>query len=506
MTAGLRSADAITHKQPFTYSFTNTNCIELTSGESLLFYRQHSIHIYVEPNDPRAHLRERLFSLLARRGLVNPSVLVRELGVSQPTFSRLVSSLRGEVLSFGRTRDRRYGLAREIPGVRQPLVIYEVRPRGEKPRRFGSLSAIGERGFYFASDDGGRFFDDLPWFLQGARPSGFLGRLVPQRHPELGLPSDIRMWSADHALRFASRYGWDQPGAFIIGDEACSRFLEEVQRPSNSVDVTERQDRYPAIASDLLSFGTAGSSAAGEQPKFLATRRDGDHVTPVLVKFSPPTDESVGRRVADLLVAEQVALSTVGKNGFNVPIASILPAGNRLFLEIERFDRDQVSHRTGQVALEFLDAQFAGTNLTSWTAAVEILAAGGIVPGSVVRRVRWLETFGRLIGNTDMHFGNLAFLLDGQRVTTLAPVYDMLPMHYHPRQGELPRMDHVLLILGPEVADVAGSVLDAAIDFWGHLADDSRVSESFREIAARNLCRTVDLRPRVESLPVTTAK
>ena len=119
-----------------------------------------------------------------------------------------------------------------------------------------------------------------------------------------------------------------------------------------------------------------------------------------------------------------------------------------------------------------------------------------------VSRVRWLETFGRLIGNTDMHFGNLAFLLDGVRVTALAPVYDMLPMHYHPRRGELPRDDHVLPILGPQDADVARSALDAAIEFWSRLTEDSRVSESFRGIAARNLGRSIELRPSVDRLPV----
>ena len=100
----------------------------------------------------------------------------------------------------------------------------------------------------------------------------------------------------------------------------------------------------------------------------------------------------------------------------------------------------------------------------------------------------------------------LAFLLDGMRVMALAPVYDMVTMHYHPRQGELPREDHALPILGPEVADVARSALDAAPEVWGRLAEDSRASESFRVIAARNLRRTVALLPHVDRLPVTTVR
>lgn len=45
-------------------------------------------------------------------------------------------------------------------------------------------------------------YDDLPWFLFDLRPSGFLGRFVPMRHPELGLPVDIRAWSAEHLLGY----------------------------------------------------------------------------------------------------------------------------------------------------------------------------------------------------------------------------------------------------------------------------------------------------------------
>ena len=75
-------------------------------------------------------------------------------------------------------------------------------------------------------------------------------------------------------------------------------------------------------------------------------------------------------------------------------------------------------------------------------------------------------------------------------------------MHYHPRQGELPRDDHPLPVPGPEVADVAASALEAAVDFWTRLADDALASDGFREIAVRNIRRSLALRPRVDSLPV----
>jgi hypothetical protein len=43
-----------------------------------------------------------------------------------------------------------------------------------------------------------------------------------------------------------------------------------------------------------------------------------------------------------------------------------------------------------------------------------------------------LHAFGRLIGNSDMHQGNLGFHLADQGPLPLAPVYDMLPMSLAP--------------------------------------------------------------------------
>jgi hypothetical protein len=50
-----------------------------------------------------------------------------------------------------------------------------------------------------------------------------------------------------------------------------------------------------------------------------------------------------------------------------------------------------------------------------------------------------LQAFGVLIGNTDMHAGNLSFVSEHGRPYQLAPAYDMLPMGFAPRTGgEIP--------------------------------------------------------------------
>jgi len=49
-----------------------------------------------------------------------------------------------------------------------------------------------------------------------------------------------------------------------------------------------------------------------------------------------------------------------------------------------------------------------------------------------------LHVFGRLIGNSDMHQGNLSFRLVDRGPLPLAPAYDMLPMSLAPsRTGVL---------------------------------------------------------------------
>jgi hypothetical protein len=405
----------------------------------------------------------------------------------------------------GKGRRTRYAARRAIPGVDTPVPVFELRPAGEDPRRLGDLHPVAPGGFVLVPAGGGEsaFHPDLPWFLHDLRPSGFLGRLVPRRYPELGLPPDIRLWSGDHVLAYATRHGWDLPGAFILGEGAYQAWAAQTEAPSNAVDEEERAAVYPRVAANVMGFGAAGSSAAGEQPKFLATRRSGTGLVPVLVKFSPPVDSAAGMRVADLLVAEHLALETLRAEEVEAPPSTVLTAAGRRFLEVERFDRGGTLHRLGLVSLQALDAAFEGSDQSSWSSSVGRLAAHGLVPLEDLEKVRWLETFGRLIGNTDQHFGNLSFQLDGTRVTRLAPAYDVLPAHYSPRAGEVVDSPWPLPTLGPSLARVAAAAVDAAVAFWGLVAMDERVSPAFRMVAARDRERVAGLRAMISRLPRT---
>ena len=173
--------------------------------------------------------REEPSDALIRRLTLGPAgarELVAALGVSQPVFSRLARRRSDDLLVTGRARNTAYALRREIAGVGRTMPIYEVEPSGNT-RQLAILHAVAPEGFYVEprapADIASDFHRDLPYFLDDMRPSGYLGRLLPLQHPELELPSDVRLWSAEQSLRYLTRYGWNLSGALIVGDTAVDR-------------------------------------------------------------------------------------------------------------------------------------------------------------------------------------------------------------------------------------------------------------------------------------------
>ena len=96
--------------------------------------------------------------------------------------------------------------------------------------------------------------------------------------------------------------------------------------------------------------------------------------------------------------------------------------------------------------------------------------------------------FGELIGNSDMHLGNVSLELRDRRPLPLAPVYDMLPMAYAPMAGgEVPRAEYTPGLPTPK--DRAAWLLasQAAQLFWDTARADPRISARFREVCGANL-------------------
>lgn len=433
-------------------------------------------------------IRARLLS-----GSASAAELYQPLGISQATFSRVVSRNSAELLISGRGAATRYALRRSIPGVGPAVPLFQVDSAG-KTARFGELHAVHPRGFYFRSADEGRrpsrFFPDLPYFLDDLRPSGFLGRLVPRRHPELGAPKSITDWTADDCLRYLTRYGADLVGDLILGDSAFRRYLDEATREAAAIAAADRETEFPKRAREVLEYGDPGSSAGGEQPKFAA--RVGPERLPVLVKFSPKADNDVARRRSDLLISEHLALEALGRSGKAAAKSELVFGGGQTFLQVERFDRVPPRGRRGLISLSALDAEFAGHG-RDWGESAGRLLEAGRIDAQAREQTRWRELFGGLIGNTDMHQANLSFFFDAPKVLGLAPAYDMLPMLYAPQNEQLIEREFRPPRPGPWDAPSWESALQAAAEFWEAVGNDERVSGGFRAVAREN-------RGRVEAL------
>lgn len=99
--------------------------------------------------------------------------------------------------------------------------------------------------------------------------------------------------------------------------------------------------------------------------------------------------------------------------------------------------------------------------------------------------MRWLDSFGQLIGNSDRHFGNLSFFVEGERRFRLAPVYDMLPMLFAPVGADLIERPFEPAPPTADNLDVWPQAARRAVAYWSRLGASSELSGGFRQIALR---------------------
>jgi hypothetical protein len=368
------------------------------------------------------------------RGPLSSKALQQRLALSQPTVSRALAALAGEIEHIGAARATLYALRDAGRGV-DSLPVYRVDAQG-RLAAVGRLVPVRPAGYVMHQSDGVSLHSEgLPWWLADMRPQGFLGRAYAARHATvLGLPANLSEWTDAHALRALVAHGHDAVGNLLLGEAARQQFLAApAPRP---IPRAGKGARYATLAHEAVRGEAPGSSAGGEQPKFLAcvqgSPQEGGSPRHVLVKFSVPQDSPVSERWRDLLLAEHLALACLGDAGVAAARTAIVDHGTQRFLEVERFDRVGERGRRALISLGSLDDQFAGQRQAPWPEVVQRLAAQGHVQTEAARGAALLYAFGTLIGNTDMHAGNLSFMTDAGRPYALAPAYDMLPMGFAP--------------------------------------------------------------------------
>lgn len=436
---------------------------------------------------------------------VAAAALAERLGVNRMSLSRLVAAAGDKIMRLGRTRATSYAARQQTPaGSQWPL--YRLRPDGTL-EELGQLSALTGDSFHFETaltrpnltrspdSDVRGWFPGLPWYLDDLRPQGFLGRTFAHRHAAmLGVPPDLNRWQLSDILRALVHAGGTETGDLLLSGAAVHRALAGMRDPADHVAAADRLQRYPERARAAVEGEDIGSSPGGEQPKFTATVETADGRRAMLVKFAQPAAGEAAERWSDLLVCEHLALETLRDAGVEAAASTLLQTPTHTFLEVERFDRSaDVLGRRGFVSLLALSSAFTGESTRDWGAAGQLLQAQGWLTAATVERMARLHAFGRLIGNTDMHQGNIAFELIDEGRLPLAPAYDMLPMSLAPsRTGVL----RAALPLGPVAPASPGDLehlcwaAPLAVRFWERVATNTQVrSASLRDIAEQNAHR-----------------
>lgn len=423
-----------------------------------------------------------------RTGPRSTPELVQATRASASTVLRGLSSLEGQgrVMRMGRARRARYALRRTVANIGAEWPVYRIDEAGE-PQRLGTLEAI-EANSYYSETGPARiqgFFEGIPYYLQDARPGGFLGRAVPAAHAELQLPPRVVDWSDPHFLIYLTQRATDTTGALIVGSESMDRYLSGAQQ-SPVVSQRDRATQYPIFANLAMAGSPPGSSAQGEQPKFTAFVSDRTRSVAVLVKFSPPYSTAVGRRWADLLICEHLAHRVLDEAGITSCRSELLDCGERIFLESERFDRVGAQGRLGVVSLWALDVCRYG-KLDSWTASAERLSADELVSAEDTDHIRLLDAFGALTANTDRHFGNITLFDDYTGPFRLAPAYDMLPMLFAPQNDQI--VARQFEPPSPRAAwlPVWSRARALAETYWNRLIAEERLSGEFRQLCSSSL-------------------
>ncbi|RYF52778.1 MAG: phosphatidylinositol kinase, partial [Comamonadaceae bacterium] len=251
---------------------------------------------------------------LLRSGAARAQALCQALKISQPTVSRALSALGDEVVHFGAARSIQYTLC-DAHRADLQATVYRVTAQGAL-ETLGTLVPVSPDGFVMIEAGGARLHSDgLPWWIYDMRPQGYLGRAYCQRHGQrLGLPERLGDWSDTHALRAILDQGDDMPGNLLIGPTARDQFVNAPDPVPMAA--AQKLHTYAQLADMAARGEVAGSSAAGEQPKFTAYAEHSDGTAAhVMVKFTAELDTPVSERWRDLLLAEHIALQVLRGHG-----------------------------------------------------------------------------------------------------------------------------------------------------------------------------------------------
>ncbi|MFU8785333.1 type II toxin-antitoxin system HipA family toxin YjjJ [Aliidiomarina sp.] len=432
-----------------------------------------------------------------KAGPMSASELARRFEVNPTTITRRLNTMSSEVVRAGAGRAIRWYLPRTLPLLDNVsmLPIYRVNSDGDA-EKIAHLHVVYPYDSYLVEyfrvanhmaepTTEWDFYESLPWWLTDMRPQGFLGRSFAYQLRSAGelVDANPAAWSEDTILAILAKYPQDHVGNLLVGNEAYERWLRTTRSPLCSD--AEAGEKAEAIARGEHF----DSSAQGEQPKFTARLAEGECIIKFSGRVAQVEVDSVANRWADLLHAEWLAATTLNQALPSIAAANrSFTANQRTLLASQRFDRTAQGGRVGVISFASLDAEFVGKANEPWPVIADALHQEKVLTEMAVTRCKVAWAFGQLIANSDMHLGNISAVNMGGRPFELAPIYDMLPMHYSPKSsGDLPvepyqiRISSAISRLYWEVA------YPAAMDFWQRVLEHPNISKHFKQMAEQQL-------------------
>lgn len=417
---------------------------------------------------------------------------------TRATMMRIIKSLGDQLVIGGAGSKTTYAARRAIRGNIQPIPLFQIDENGHG-RQVATIEPIYPSGCLLRVSEAlawpltrdmlDGWYYGLPYFLDDMRPQGFLGRNFAHTYADMyQVDPDPTKWKEDEILAVLSALGADTQGNWIIGEPAYRRYLAQRQKGEQLVQESEIEVSYEKMAALAMQHGIANSSAGGEFPKFTTGREIDAQPVHVIVKFSGNDTTPGVQRWSDLLLCEHLALSIINQRfPFKAAQSAIYQGSGRTYLEVQRFDRHGEFGRSPVCTWAAIEpAMFALGG--SWVEGAKRLAKRGLITEESLQHITVLFMFGKLIGNSDMHNGNLAFKPAAKPgMLELAPVFDMLPMLYAPVRGvELPNREFKVALPLPNETANWFTAAQAALSFWQAVSNDARVSEGFRQTSEEN--------------------
>ncbi|KEO60018.1 phosphatidylinositol kinase [Thioclava indica] len=296
-------------------------------------------------------------------------------------------------------------------------------------------------------------------------------------------------------LTYLLESGSDRIGALDF-QESATEYVPRLKAEASYEDLLEAAahiEKGVPLTPALDQALNHGTSIGGARPKALID--NGDRT--LIAKFSSSTD------LYSVVKAEFIAMKLAAACGLNVAPVSMIAAGGKDVLLIERFDRikakDGWQRKAMVSALTMLGLDEMMARYASYEELAEIIRHRFTDPKGTLRELYGRIVFNILCGNTDDHARNHAAFWDG-KMLTLTPAYDICPQG---RTGN--EATQAMLIKGQNRMSTLQSCLSVAPDFllteddaetiiedqitviageWGAICDDVRLTEIDKNLFA----------------------